>query len=74
MPIGMPEILIVLVIVLVLFGPKKLPQLARAVGEAFKEYKKGMKDAEDADEQDKPAKKKDAKKKKGKKRAKKLAG
>ncbi len=66
MSIGMPEILVVLVIVLILFGPKKLPQLARAIGEAFSEYKKGMKGVEEEEET--------AKKKKGKKRSKKLAG
>ncbi len=71
MSIGMPEILVVLVIVLILFGPKKLPQLARAIGEAFSEYKKGMKGVEEEKE---PDKEKDARKKKGKKRTKKLAG
>ncbi len=71
MSIGMPEILVVLVIVLILFGPKKLPQLARAIGEAFSEYKKGMKGVEEEKE---PDKEKDARKKKGKKRSKKLAG
>jgi len=39
--IGWPEILIILVIVLLLLGPKKLPRLARSMGEAVKEYKKG---------------------------------
>ena len=71
MSIGMPEILVVLVIVLILFGPKKLPQLARAIGEAFSEYKKGMKGVEEEEES---GKEKDARKKKGKKRTKKLAG
>jgi sec-independent protein translocase protein TatA len=31
-----------LVIILVLFGPKKLPELARAVGQSVKEYKEGL--------------------------------
>ncbi|MBL7160760.1 MAG: twin-arginine translocase TatA/TatE family subunit [Candidatus Aenigmarchaeota archaeon] len=39
--IGLPEVLIILVIVLLLLGPKKLPKLARSIGEAVKEYKKG---------------------------------
>ncbi|MBU0979243.1 MAG: twin-arginine translocase TatA/TatE family subunit [Nanoarchaeota archaeon] len=43
MAIGMTEILIILVIVLILFGPKKLPQLARAMGGSVKEYRKGLK-------------------------------
>lgn len=68
---GISEMLVILVIVLILFGPKKLPQLARAIGEAFSEYKKGMKGVQEEEESDKE---KDAKKKKGKKRSKKLAG
>lgn len=39
--IGLPEILIVLVIVLLILGPKKLPKLAKSMGQAVKEYKKG---------------------------------
>ena len=42
MAIGMTEIIIVLVIVLILFGPKKLPQLARSIGKSINEYKKGL--------------------------------
>jgi sec-independent protein translocase protein TatA len=42
MAIGMTEILIILVIVLVLFGPKKLPELARAIGNSVSEYRKGL--------------------------------
>ena len=40
--IGTGEIIIILVIILVLFGPKKLPELARAVGRSVKEYRAGM--------------------------------
>lgn len=40
--IGMTEILIILVIILILFGPKKLPQLAKAIGESVKAYREGM--------------------------------
>ncbi len=40
--IGMTEILIILVIILILFGPKKLPELARAIGESVKSYREGM--------------------------------
>jgi len=42
MPIGMTEILIILVIILLLFGPKKLPDLARAVGNSVREYRSGL--------------------------------
>ena len=44
--LGFGELLVVLVIVLVLFGPKKLPELARGMGEAVKEFKKGQADLE----------------------------
>jgi sec-independent protein translocase protein TatA len=42
MAIGMTELLIILIIVLLLFGPKKLPELARAVGDSVREYRKGV--------------------------------
>ena len=41
MSLGPPELLIILVIVLVLFGGAKLPKLARSLGEAQREFKKG---------------------------------
>ena len=40
--IGTTEIIIILIIVLILFGPKKLPQLARAIGRSISEYKKAL--------------------------------
>ncbi|MEA2037684.1 MAG: twin-arginine translocase TatA/TatE family subunit [Nanoarchaeota archaeon] len=40
--IGMTELLIILVIILILFGPKKLPELARGIGESVKAYREGM--------------------------------
>jgi sec-independent protein translocase protein TatA len=39
--LGAPELLIILVIVLLVFGGTKLPKLARSLGEAQKEFKKG---------------------------------
>ena len=39
--IGLPELLLVLVIILLLFGSKKLPDLARALGRSLSEFKKG---------------------------------
>jgi sec-independent protein translocase protein TatA len=40
--ISLPELLIVLVIILLLFGPKRLPDLARSIGESVKAYREGM--------------------------------
>ena len=37
--IGLPEIIIVLVIVLVIFGPKRLPDLGRSLGGGMREFK-----------------------------------
>lgn len=42
-PIGMKELVILLVIVLIIFGPKKLPGLGRAIGQSIKEFKEGVK-------------------------------
>jgi sec-independent protein translocase protein TatA len=40
--IGTPELIIVLVVVLVIFGGSQLPKLARGLGQAQKEFKKGL--------------------------------
>ena len=45
--IGWPEILIVLLIALVVFGPKKLPDLARALGRSITGFKTGLKESAD---------------------------
>jgi sec-independent protein translocase protein TatA len=50
--IGAPEILIILLIAALLFGAKKIPELARSVGRASSEFKKGIK--EGAAEQEAP--------------------
>ncbi len=39
-----PEILIILAVVLLLFGAKKVPELARSLGQAQKEFKKGTRE------------------------------
>ena len=44
--IGLPERLVVLVIVLLLFGAKRLPEIARGLGKSIQEFKKGVKDIE----------------------------
>lgn len=42
--IGTPELIIILLIVLLLVGGKKLPELARSVGQSMQELRKGMGD------------------------------
>jgi len=42
--LGAPELLIVLVVILVLFGGAKLPKLARSLGQAQSEFKKGVRE------------------------------
>lgn len=48
---GGPEILIVLGIIVLLFGAKKLPELARSVGRSTSEFKKGIAEGESEAEQ-----------------------
>ena len=45
-----PELLILLVVVLLLFGARKLPGLARSLGSSAKEFRKGLKDGVEEDE------------------------
>lgn len=55
MPIGIPELLIVLVIILVIFGPKRLPMLGRQLGGGMREFKDsitGKGDSDDAEDDD----------------------
>jgi len=42
--IGTTEIIIIFVVVLIFFGGKKLPELARGIAEAIREFKKSAKD------------------------------
>ena len=49
--IGFPELLVVLLIVLLLFGAKRLPEMARGLGKSIHEFKKGIKEIKtDADD------------------------
>lgn len=43
-PIGFREILVILLIVIILFGAKRIPELMRGMGQGIKEFKGGMKD------------------------------
>lgn len=48
--IGFQELLVIFLIIALLFGAKKIPELARGLGQAMKEFKKGMKDEESKEE------------------------
>jgi len=50
--IGAPELLIVLVIALLIFGGAKLPKLARSLGQAQKEFKAGLAESSKDDAKD----------------------
>lgn len=52
MNLGPMELVIILAIVLLLFGSKKLPSLARSLGKSSKEFKKGLSEGAAADEED----------------------
>jgi sec-independent protein translocase protein TatA len=49
MNLGLPELLVILAIVVIIFGANKLPQLGRGIGSAIKNFKDEVKDKDDAD-------------------------
>ncbi|HET7603564.1 MAG TPA: twin-arginine translocase TatA/TatE family subunit [Gemmatimonadales bacterium] len=46
--LGMPEILMILVVVLLIFGAKRLPEIGSALGKSVRELKRGLSDTSDA--------------------------
>lgn len=54
MPFGFhgPELIIVLAIALLIFGPKKLPEMGASIGKSIKAFQKGMKEINEPDEKD----------------------
>jgi len=46
-PIGWNELVIILVIVLVIFGPRRLPELAEAVGKSIRKFKQASREVEE---------------------------
>ena len=45
--LGLPELLIILFIVVLIFGANRLPSLAKGLGSSVKNFKEGMKDGDD---------------------------
>jgi sec-independent protein translocase protein TatA len=46
-PIGLPELLVIFLIVVIIFGASKLPQLGRGLGEGIQNFKKGLKNEDE---------------------------
>ena len=53
--LGPGELLIILAVVLLLFGAKRLPEMARSLGRSSREFKKGLRDGADEEEEEKKA-------------------
>lgn len=58
--LGGPEIIIILVVLLLLFGAKKLPDLARSLGSSAKEFRKGVEEGMTDDDDNSSGSEKDA--------------
>lgn len=56
--IGIPGLILILVLALIIFGPKKLPEIGRAFGQTLREFKKSARDlSSDVMEDEEPKKK-----------------
>jgi sec-independent protein translocase protein TatA len=55
--IGLPELLVIFLILVVLFGATKIPQLGRGLGEGIRNFKKGLRDGEEGSSGDDEAQK-----------------
>jgi len=53
--IGMPELLVILVVALLLFGGKKIPEVAKGLGEGIRNFKNSLKGEEEHPDDKKPA-------------------
>jgi sec-independent protein translocase protein TatA len=47
--LGMPELIVILIIILVLFGANRLPEIGRGVGQAIKNFKKATSEPDEID-------------------------
>ena len=55
--IGFPELLLIFGVLLLLFGAKKLPELARSMGKGIQQFKSGLKETASIDDKDETEKK-----------------
>ncbi|MEJ2055447.1 MAG: twin-arginine translocase TatA/TatE family subunit [Calditrichaceae bacterium] len=60
--IGTPELLVILLVVLLLFGAKKLPELAQGLGKGIREFRKASSEIQDELDINKPLRSADSKK------------
>ncbi len=58
--LGMQELLIILVIILILFGASRLPELARSLGSSVKEFRKGTQEEPEISKKEKSEEKKES--------------
>ena len=56
--IGLPELLVIFLVCLLLFGANRLPEIGRSLGEGIREFKKAFKDGQDSDSKPKDEPKK----------------
>jgi sec-independent protein translocase protein TatA len=54
--LGVPELLLILLIVIIIFGANKLPQLGRGIGEGLRNFKESMKAGEEGKDKPPPPK------------------
>ena len=51
--LGMPELIVILVILLLIFGATKLPEIGKSIGKTISEFKKGMREIDSDKEENK---------------------
>jgi sec-independent protein translocase protein TatA len=57
--LGMPELIIIFIVALVVFGPSKLPELGKSLGEAIRGFKKSVNESDKASIENSDSRKKD---------------
>lgn len=50
-PLGVWELLIIAVVAILIFGPRRLPEMAKGIGQSVREFRKGLKDMKEEFEQ-----------------------